>query len=104
MPRTLSLCVLLTCILLLVGGAALFEVQRIALEEGRAHERDLVSLSAQVASLRTALGALAVGQRANGEADARLYADVRALEQALAANARRDRARFGLTVSAIGAR
>lgn len=103
MTRALHLFVVLACILLLVGGAAMIELQRQDREADRALAADVSALHQQVTSLRTALGALAVGSRSNGEADARLYSDVQALEQAVAAQGRRTAYRYGVLVDAMGA-
>jgi putative Mn2+ efflux pump MntP len=101
--RALHAFILATCVGLFVIVSAIYVRQ----SDEQARSADAVqrisALEQRVSSLATALGALAVGSRANGEADARLYTDVQALALEVKQNAARDRYRFTLTTSALGA-
>lgn len=103
MSRIRDLVVLLTCVGLLAVASAMFVLQR---AEQAVVIDALTRLKAAEAALdaqRIAIAALAAGQRSNGEADAKLFSTVAALEQAVTASRRRDAYRYGVLVDALGA-
>lgn len=101
MTRVYHAFVVLTCLALLSMSGAMVLRQRVERDRARAAD---AALEDRLLSLSTALGALAVAQRSNGESDARLFDQVQALQQDIRRNSARDHARFGVTVAAMGAR
>lgn len=103
MSRIRDLVVLLTCIVLLALSTAMY-VRQVA-EQAVVLDAltRLQAAESAIASQRIVINALAVGQRSNGQADARVFTDVGALKSALSRHVAEERYRFGLTVSAMGA-
>lgn len=103
MSRIREILVILTCIILVAISTAMY-VSQVAEHALTLDARTRLQVAEDtIGALRLTVDALASGQRSNGEADARVFAEVGAIKAALARHTADERYRFGVTVDALGA-